>query len=67
MTKTEVKKAIKAELKQGQGFMKLCEVTRFLGKTNPQRIKKKYLYDLESVDGMYLVDDVARVLAERMC
>lgn len=67
MTKTEVKRAIKAELKAGQGVMKLSEVAKFLGKTNPQRIKRKYLYDLESIDGMYLVDDVARVLAERMC
>ena len=47
----------------GQAFITLAQLTKAMGRADPQRVKKAYLKDLEAIDGKYYL---IREVAERM-
>lgn len=50
----------------GAGFITACEFASYIGMKDSGKAKRKYLKDLESVDGKrYFIRDVAQMLIER--
>lgn len=63
MTRTEIAQELRRYC--GRGLIKASEVSGFIGDSNVTRVKRRYLYDLEAVNGkMYLVTEVAERLKE---
>lgn len=62
MTRTD----IAAELRRisGSGTVRVGHVCEFIGDKDKYRTKQKYLVGLESINGRYLVTDVAKRLKE---
>ena len=62
MTKSD----IASELRRftGKGLITARELSRFVGDSNPQRVRRKFLMDLERIGQGYLITDVAERLKE---
>ena len=57
-TKTELKNEI-LRANDGNPLIKLKRIAEIVGDKNPQRVKRKYLLDLQKINGAYFVGDVA--------
>ena len=57
-TKTELKNEI-LKANDGIPLIKLKKIAEIVGDKNPQRVKRKYLLDLQKINGGYFVGDVA--------
>lgn len=62
-TKTELKNEI-LKANDGNPLIKLKKIAEIVGDKNPQRVKRKYLLDLQKINGAYFVPDVAERLKE---
>lgn len=52
----------------GGGFITRQRLANYLGIADANRVKNRYLKDLDAVDGKYyFIPDVATVLMERRC
>lgn len=61
MTRTDIAQELRRYC--GRGLIRASEVSGFVGDSNVTRVKRKYLHDLEAIDGkMYLVTEVAERL-----
>lgn len=60
-TKTELKNEI-LKANGGNPLIKLKRIAEIVGDKNPQRVKRKYLLDLQKINGAYFVPDVAERL-----
>lgn len=56
-TKTELKNEI-LKANDGNPLIKLKKIAEIVGDKNPQRVKRKYLLDLQKINGGYFVGDV---------
>lgn len=77
MTKTEIKKALIESIKKGEngkqkrwvcdpGTITKTQLACFVQQKNLNRVKEKYLKDLECFEGKYyLIDDVAQNLFKK--
>ena len=57
-TKTELKNEI-LKANGGSPLIKLKRIAEIVGDKNTQRVKRKYLLDLQKINGAYFVPDVA--------
>ena len=65
MTRNDIVYALR-QVTGGQAFITLSQLTRALGRADPQKVKREYLADLEAVGGKYfLIREVAGVLKEK--
>lgn len=61
MIKTELVNEMKKHV-NGALFINVADLSRFLGKTDRQKVKAKYLSNLEKVGNGYFIPDVAAAI-----
>ena len=65
MTRNDITYALR-QVTGGQALITLAQLTKALGRADPQKVKREYLADLEAVGGKYfLIREVAGVLKEK--
>ena len=64
MTRAEI--ASELRKMSGGGLVTVREVCRFVRDSNTYRVRNRYLKGLESVNGHYLVTDVARRISQNL-
>lgn len=66
MDKQGIKRALSRQVNGGQ-FMTATDIARVLNVSDTYKVKRKYLNDLDCLDGKYyLIDDVVAVLNGRV-